>query len=130
MEITSDQFYRAIDSLKADLREDLQAIQGRLDVLNGRTGKSEVEIGRLDSRLKNTERELFRRRNDPEDSGTITTRHKRQTRDGTGEAWAEERITKREKGLIAFGFIVVSVMLKILELVGTKFWDVVTAHKP
>lgn len=130
MEITSEQFYRAIESLKDDLREDLQAIQRRLDVVNGRTGKNEVEIGKIDTRLKNTEHEIFRRRRDLEDSGAIQVRSKRQTRTGTGEAWADERITKREKALIAFGLVILSAMLKVLELVGTKLWHVMMSGKP
>ena len=130
MEITRDEFYRAVDSLKSDLREDLQAIQGRLDVLNGRTGKNEVEIGRLDTRLKNTEHEIFRRRrDDAQDAAIASGRQKRNVREGTGEAWAESIVTKRERALIGFGLVILTVILKVLELMGTKLWELLT-HKP
>lgn len=124
VEITRDEFYRAVRELKADLREDIQAVVSRLDGLNGRTGKNEVEIGVLNTRVDLAEHEVFRRRRDQEDSGAISVRSKRQTRNGTGEAWAEERITPREKALIGFGLVILSATLKVLELVGTKLWHV------
>ena len=52
-----------------DMREDLvermtqgfQGVHSRLDVLNGRVGKSEVALGEAGVRMTNVERELFRR---------------------------------------------------------------------
>ncbi len=103
------------------------AINDRLDIVNGRTGKSEVEIGKLDIRLSSAEQKLFRRRQD-EDSGTIQT--KRTTRPGTGAAWAEERVTKREGALIGLGLTVLVTVLKVLEVLGTKLFHVLMANKP
>ena len=123
MDITRDEFYRAVDGLKSDLREDLQRIDGRLDVLNGRTGKSEIDIGKLDTRVRNTEHEIFRRRRDDHDQP-----HNR--REGQGEAWAAAAVTKREGALIGFGLVILTATLKVLELVGTKLWEVLMVHKP
>lgn len=133
MEVTREEFYRAIDSLKSDLRDDIGGIQDRLDTLNGRTGKSELAIGKLEQRVDGAERTISRRRLDDEEDAVVAEgRHRRNARDGTAAVLAEDGgayVSTREKALIGFGLAVVMVLLKVLELVGTKLWDVMT-HKP
>ncbi len=132
MEVTREEFYRAIDSLKSDLRDDIGGIQDRLDTLNGRTGKNELAIGKLEQRVDGAERVISRRRLDDEEDAVVAEgRHRRNARDGASDAWAEDtasHITRREKALIGFGLAVVMVLMKVLELVGTTLWDVVK-HK-
>jgi len=131
MEVSREEFYRALGGLKDDLREDLHAITARLDKLNGRTGKNEVEVGKLDTRLRSAEQKIYRRRlDDDEDDVTASDRHRRDRNEGQGEAWAESTVSHREKALIGFGLVVLTVMIKVLEVMGSKLWEVLTVHKP
>jgi len=88
----------------------------QLRAINGRVGRTEVELGKQDARIKNTEHELFRRR--------------RADHQGQGEEWARAAVSKRESALIGFGLVILTVLLKTLELVGTKLWDVLVTHRP
>lgn len=118
MEITREDLRQAIGDLKADLKEDLQAISGHLATLNGRTGKGEVDRENLRTRLGSVEKELYRHA------------QRRKTDEGEGAAWATGTVTKREGALIGFGMVIITVLIKVLELVGTKLWHVLMSSKP
>jgi hypothetical protein len=106
----TNRVYQAIEHGFSDIND-------RLDVLNGRTGKNEVVAGELGVRIKNVEHELFR-----------TPRRRHTDHAGDGERWGLA-FSKREGMLIGFGLVVIEVLLKILEAVGTQLWNVIV-HKP
>ncbi len=134
MEITRDEFYRAVDSLKADLKEDIRGVHDRLDTLNGRTSKTEIVLEGLRVRVDSHETDMVRiRREDNEDAALALIRRRRNVREGQGEEWAEvaaSTVTKREKALIGLGFVALSFALTLLQLLGTKLWELATVHKP
>lgn len=118
MEITRDDLRQAIGDLKTDLKEDLQAISAHLATLNGRTGKGEIERENLRTRLVSVEKEMIRHPN------------RRRDDHGEGAAWATGSVSKREGALIGFGLVIITVLIKVLELVGTKLWHVLLSSKP
>lgn len=64
------------DFITDEMRRGFAGVHARQDITNGRVGRSEVEIGKQDVRLKNIEREVFhRRRTDrPRIEEGVTTR--------------------------------------------------------
>lgn len=118
MDITREELRQAIGDLKDDLREDLQAISNHLATLNGRTGKGEVDRENLRTRLVIVEKALIHHPN------------RRRDDDGQGAAWAAGTVTKREGALIGFGLVIITVLINVLELVGTKLWHVLMSTKP
>lgn len=95
-----------------------EGVNTRLDVLNGRTVRLEVADGMFAVRMAAVE----------DDLQYHGPRRRRSDQAGNGEQWAGA-VTKREGALIGFGLVILTVILKVLEVVGTKLWDVLT-HKP
>lgn len=125
MDISRDEFYRVIQDLKVDLKEDLAAIRDHLGTLNGRTLKGEVS----DAELRLMVTELRKERDAQERYQDRRPRHSGGGEGvGQGEAWASNAVSKREGALIGFGLVIVTVLMKALELVGTKLWDVLVHH--
>lgn len=108
MDITRDEFYRAISDLKADVRQDLQGITRHLETLNGRTGKGEVADAEVRVRVTTLEEEAKRHR------------QRRSVDAGEGATWAAAAVTKREGYLIGLGLTILVAVLKVLEVAGTK----------
>lgn len=86
-------------------------VHQRLDVLNGRTAKGEIADAELRSRVTNLEKEVFAlpRREDSKAS--------------------EAGFTKREAALGAIGVTIVMALIKVVEIMGTKIWTLLTAGK-
>ncbi len=118
IQISREEFYRSISDLKADLKEDLAGIQQRLDQLNMRTGKGEVADATLQARVTSVEKEVFDHPN-----------RRQVDRVGQGEVWASA-FTRRERTMIALGLFLVAGVLRAIELLGTKLWEVLMTHHP
>lgn len=93
-------------------------INARLDLLNGRTLKGELESENHRTRLVSLEKELFHRPS------------RRRDDEGQGAAWAKATVTKREGYYIGVGLAVLVAVLKVLEVVGTKLVHVLMSSKP
>jgi len=106
--------WREFARLEVAIKEGFDSTHRRLDLVNGRVGTSEKEIVRLESDIKNIGREVFRRRN--------------ADHQGQGEEWATSAVSKREGALIGLGLVILVTVLKVLEVVGTKFWETLTRH--
>jgi len=100
------------------MRDGFDGINRRLDLLNGRTGKTEVAAGKLDTRMRNVEHEVFR-----------NPQRRHSDHAGEGEKWAAS-FTKREGGLITLGFVVIYGLLRGLEVVGGIALKLLMAHRP
>lgn len=102
MEISRDEFYRAIDALRDDLKDGLAGTHDRLDVLNGRTLKGEVAHAELRADFRGLEKVVYRRR-----------------RTDAGDDDEPERSPAMRKGLITLGLSVIIALLKLIEFL----WD-------
>lgn len=103
-DLSRDEFYRAIDGLKTDLTSDIGGIHDRLDTLNGRTGKGEVERAELKQRIVSVEKEVFRRRHGE--------------RSSSGGAQSTSRLSKKDTGLAALGVGLAFTAVKLFILLG------------
>lgn len=112
---TREEFYRAIDALKADLREHVNGINERLDTLNGRTGKGEIEIGVIGQRVTGLEKEVY-------------ARPRRRAEEISDE---RRSVGKKDLGLAGLGVALLAVALKLLIMTGQFAFETLKAavHK-
>lgn len=115
MELTREEFYRAIDSLKSDVKEDVGAILSKLVSLEGRAGRGEVVAENHRTRILSLEK--TRAKDGP--------RRRRSDTAGEGEEWASA-FTKREYALMSLGFAVVMVLTRVIWFLGDKLWHVLS----
>lgn len=113
--ISREEFTAFTERLYETMDGGFRALNQRLDILNGRTLKGELESENHRTRLVSLEKELFHNR--------------RKTDEGKGADWAGG-LTKREGQLLMLGIAVVGAMYKILDLVTTKLWHVLMSGKP
>lgn len=136
MDITRDEFYRAIGDLKGniqdvktDLKEDIHGVHERLDTQNGRLGKSEIKVAELTVIVARVDAEMLRiRRDDAEDTAVAMIRQRRHQAPvaPVAEAVAASKDVRR---LLAGGLVALTVALRIIELLAVKVWELMT-HKP
>lgn len=60
--VTKEDLWDVRDRLSAEAQQGFNGVHERLDVLNGRVGRGEVQAGEHGVRLVNLEREVFKRR--------------------------------------------------------------------
>ncbi len=126
---TREEFARLYQTIDDGFR----GVHSRLDVQNGRTGKLEVNHEHHRTRLED-----FRARVDAmtvridgldgigDDVGH--PRRRRGDHAGEGEEWSSS-FSKREYALISVGFVIVTLCLKALEVLGSFVWNALV-HKP
>jgi hypothetical protein len=68
--VTKEDLWDVRDTLSAEAMRGFGGVHERLDVLNGRVGRGEVQAGEHGVRLVNLEREVFKRRRT--DAGDVT----------------------------------------------------------
>jgi hypothetical protein len=116
-EVSREEFAAFCDRMYASMDDGFKGVHGRLDVLNGRTLKGEIDRENLRTRLVTVERELIRHPN------------RRKSDAGDGATWAAAAVTKREGYLIGLGLTVLITVLKVLEVLGTKLVHVLMSTK-
>lgn len=92
------------EALLGEMREGFSRTHARLDLLNGRVGKSEVEIGRLQERVKTLFARVFDRRY-----------HERRGEHGDAEGRA---ITRRDVAVAVGGGAAIVGTIKFLVWIG------------
>ncbi len=60
-DVTKDDLRDVRDTILTEMRDGFRGTNGRLDLLNGRVGRGEQGVARVDVRVKNLEREVFER---------------------------------------------------------------------
>lgn len=111
------EFQAFADRLYEQMDRGFERITTRLDVLNGRVGKGELEGENHRTRLVNLEKEIFR-----------TPKRRHVDHAGEAEEWAAS-FSKREYALMSLGFAVIMALLKLVEFLGGKLWTVLTSAK-
>ncbi len=91
------------DQILDEVRSGNDRTHERLDVLNGRVGRGEVQAGKHDERLKNVEYEVFDRR--------------KQERRGTGES-EKQPIRRRDVTLVVAGGAALVAIVKFIAWIG------------
>lgn len=112
-----EEFTAFTERLYETMDRGFQGVHSRMDTLNGRTLKGEIDRENLRTRLVSVEKELFRHPN------------RRRTDEGKGAEWANS-LTKREGALLTAGLFLVGGMYKVIDLLGTKLWHVLMSSKP
>jgi hypothetical protein len=98
------------DRLYEHIDNGFRGVHDRLDTLNGRTRKIEVDSGQIHTRLHNVEKEVFqRRRTDKRTDGD-----------------PDRLFTKREAALATVGIAIISAMWKLIVLLGGSVIDFAT----
>lgn len=103
-----EEFTAAIDRLDESIRDGFEGTHRRLDAINGRVGRAEIEQARQDQRLKVLEHAVFprRRRDDPDEADYVSERTR------------ERRKIARDTGLVAVAFAALGFGFKLLLMLG------------
>jgi hypothetical protein len=117
-EVTREELREIVNDVRDTITEQMArgfgAVNARLDVLNGRVGKGEVQGGEHGVRLVNLEREIFR---------TGRRRGSRADDDAPGE---RSSITRRDVGVFVAGIGAVVSVLVFLEKIAPLLRALVT----
>lgn len=92
-------------------------INERLDVLNGRTGKSEISDAEIRARVVSLEKEVFREKRSGADR-----RH-----DDREAPEEPERVSRRDGAIAAASLTALVIALKVIEILLTKAWTAIAA---
>lgn len=113
-----ERLYKLVDDGISRIDDGIGGVHTRLDLLNGRTLKGEVERENHRTRLVSLEKEVF---------AAGGPRRRSADHAGDGESWSMA-FTKREGALMALGFTVIVILFKIVEFLGEQLWHAVVKH--
>lgn len=119
---TREEFDAFSDRLYHQMDDGFRGVHERLDRLNDRTGKGEVADAEVRTRMISLEKEIFR--------GRGRRLSDRTEPEETDDALKPMRFTKREATIIGAGLSIIFGLMKLVEFLGGKVYDLLTHAKP